>query len=260
MYEIYDGTSIKDFNKIGTPILDRFKEFIRIPLQDLLLMFKISISEFYDTVHACENSDEAMAIQLPKGFPRDKVPPYFRSDEDNKSYKRLKRLRLILSNNIISECYPKTLETKDKLENKFFIDGKIYDTELERIMRNTYNQAAQMFGYRGLNRTVPDFSKFAPDMGGSVESWRDNEKRPYINAGYFIPVKCLERGGFNFIEYVFLSCLYLSVRSQSITVLNQPADTKAKRRSARKRFKTFYDTLCEYKLRKEFIFIVLNIV
>ena len=113
-----------------------------------------------------------------------------------------------------------------------------------------------MFGYVELNHTVPDFSRFTPDMGISVESWKGNEKKAYINDGYFIPIKCLERDSFNFIEYVFVSCLHSSVRSQSIKVLNQPADTKARRRSARTRFKNFYDTL--YDLRKEFIFVFLN--
>lgn len=255
MYEIYDGIGVEDFNTIGTPILDHFKDFVHVPLQDLLLMFKVTTNEFYDTVHAFDNSEEAMAIQLPKDF-SDNVAPYFRPDEDVKSYKRLERLRLILSNGIASECYPKTLDNKKKSENKFFIDGKIYDGGLERVMRSTYNQTAQMFGFMELKHTVPDFSRFSPDMGISTESWRDNEKRPYINAGYFIPIKCLERSGFNFIEYVFVSCLYASVRSQSITVLNQPADTKVRRRSARTRFKNFYDTLCD--LRKEFVFVFLN--
>lgn len=253
---MYNDSHIEDASMITRPILDQFKDFIHVPLQDLLLMFKVTINEFYDTVHANENTDEAMAIQLPKGFSADNVAPYFRSDEDIKSYKRLERLRLIMSNGAISECYPKTLDSKKKSENKFFMDGKIYDAELERVMRSTYNQAAQMFGFMELTRTIPDFSRFTPDMGVSVKSWRGNEKRPYINAGYFIPIKCLERGGFNFIEYVFISCLYSSVKSQSITVLNQPADTKVRRRSARTRFENFYDTL--ENLRKEFVFVFLN--
>lgn len=80
-----------------------------------------------------------MAIQPPKDFLGENVALYKRADEDINSYKRLERLRLILSNDIISECYPKTLDSKKKSDNKFFIDGKIYDAELEWVMRNTYN-------------------------------------------------------------------------------------------------------------------------
>lgn len=222
------------------------KKFLIDSIQDLFLLFEITTSEFYDTVHSCEYEEESMLNQFTHNY-----AIYSRFEESDKSYKRAKRLMPFL----LSGRPPQYPEISGDESQKIFFGRKIYDAELERAMRDTYNQAAQILGYRPLEKTVPDFDRY-PDF--SFELWKKNSKKMYINAGYFIPIKCLdlERNNFNYIEYIFFSCLYASVRSQSIRVLNQPVDTKDKRRNARRRFKDFYKKLQD--LRKEFIFVFLN--
>ena len=235
--------TIRDVSNLETSSVFRdFKDRVLRPsLQNLLLLFTITTSELYDTVHTNDYLEESLV----------KPSNYTRSQEVHNSHKRIERLMRFL----LSDKPPKYPIISDDDSQLSFFGRKIYDTELNRVMLDTYNQAAKLLGYTSLERTVPDFNKY-PDF--SFDVWKDNPKNQYIDAGYFIPIEHLdlERNNFNFIEYVFISCLYTSVKGQSTLALNKPADTKDRRRNARRRFIDFYYVLCDF--REELTFVFLN--
>ena len=63
------------------------KKFLIDSIQDLFLLFEITTSEFYDTVHSCEYEEESILNQFTHNY-----AIYSRFEESDKSYKRAKRL------------------------------------------------------------------------------------------------------------------------------------------------------------------------
>ena len=104
---------------------------------------------------------------------------------------------------------------------------KIYDSDLLRCMIIVYNEMADIFNY--------------PKVQKGVRPYRDER-------------------AFNYIEYVFLSCLMCAVRSQSIKVLNRAVKTTDQKRNANRRYADYYDALKSKRLYGLFIDVAMSSV
>ena len=216
------------------------KKFIIPALEDALFLFPLSTTDFYDTVHGAVFDEDTLSyekIMASSGRQisskllyelDDNKKAYYRQNEVKNSARRLKNLF-------------KRLYNSNDIEN--FFAPKIYDQLLSDCIVHLHNGLASRLRVMPISKAMPSLDVYPEDMRPPGDILKNNTAIDVMNVGYRIPFQYLKRDGFNFIELIFLSCLFLSVKSQSITVLNKVATTKDQIVNAKRRLTDFYKEL-----------------